>query len=681
MSKSDGLRPEIQALRAIAASMVVLFHVWPRLVPGGYAGVDVFFVISGYLITAHLLAERDRHGRIRFGAFWARRARRLLPAAYTVILVSAIGVLIWIPLGERVVNFRELVASSAYFENWRLAHDAVDYLAQANAPSVIQHYWTLSVEEQFYLVWPLLIAGALMLGRRLRWSVHTIVVTVTAASFAYSLWMTSAHPSTAYFVTPVRVWEFGVGALVVVGDRRLWPALPNWLADLLVWAGVFVVGLTAFELSGSTPFPGWAALMPTLGAAAVIAGGTRTGRLSPKWLLGLWPIQELGTISYAVYLWHWPLLILAPHVLGHRLHEADRWGIVVLTVLFAEVSTRTIEQWFRTTPRIAGAKPVWALSGALVAGVVAVSLLATAQQHASDQIAANEAHVADMIAHPPPCFGAAVMDPGAHCGPPPPVPPVPLPATANADFPSMPNCFDDYGTSSLLSCTYGPVNDPRVPVVALLGDSHALQFLPSLIALAQQHKVVVMAQLKAHCPWVSPAYAATISASCAEFEVNVNGWLHANASRIDAILTEGRYDTMPGSLSARIAGVAGAWRTANDDGIPVAGLVDEPYRADGPTPCLALLDHIGPESCSVPRSGPVGALMHGDPTLGAVAAADRAVAINLTDYFCGPAICPAVIGGVTVYRDTSHITSTYAATLMPFIWRDLVATGWFNDHD
>jgi hypothetical protein len=245
----------------------------------------------------------------------------------------------------------------------------------------------------------------------------------------------------------------------------------------------------------------------------------------------------------------------------------------------------------------------------------------------------------------------------------------------------MPNCFDDYGTSTLLSCTYGPVDDPRVPVVALVGDSHALQFLPPLIGLAQQHKVVVMAQLKAHCPWVGTAYAATISASCAQFQVNVDGWLHANANRIDVVLTEGRYDTMPGALPTRIAGVAAAWRTANSYGIPVAGIVDEPNRPDAPTPCLALLDHIDPASCAVPRTGPVTALRHGDPTLGAVAAADRAVAIDLTDYFCGPAVCPAVIGGVTVYRDTSHITSTYAATLTPFIWRDLVATGWFNDHD
>ncbi|BBH17402.1 acyltransferase [Nocardioides baekrokdamisoli] len=672
------MRGEIQALRALAASMVVLFHVWPALVPGGYAGVDVFFVISGYLITAHLLTERERHGRIHFGAFWARRARRLLPAAYTVIVVSAIGVLLWIPLGERVVNFRELVASSAYFENWRLAHDAVDYLAQANAPSVIQHYWTLSVEEQFYLVWPLLIAGALMLRRWLRWGVPAVVGTVTVASFAYSLWMTATHPATAYFVTPVRVWEFGVGALVVMGDRRLWPSLPPWLADLLVWGGIILVGLTSFELSGSTAFPGWAALMPTLGAAAVIAGGTRPGRLSPQRLLGLWPIQELGAISYAVYLWHWPLLILAPHALGHRLTELDRWVIVVLTLVFAELSTRTIEQWFRTTPRIAGAKPVWALSGAAIAAAVTVGLLASAQSNASSQISANEARVAAMIAHPPPCFGAAAMDPTQSC----PVGPigqlVPTPATANADFPSMPNCFNDYTTSTLLSCTYGPVGDPRVPVVALIGDSHALSYLPPLIRLAQEHKLVVMAQLKAHCPWVDTAYAAAISASCGQFQQKVDGWLRTNAHRIDVVLTLGRYDTMPGDLAARVKAVAAAWRTANADGIPVAGIVDQPYRADAPTPCLALLDRVEATSCSVPRGGPIGALRAGDPTRGAVAAVRRAVAIDLTDFFCGPTICPAVIGGVTVYRDPSHMTSTFAATLGPYVWRDLVATGWLT---
>ena len=221
------MRQEIQGLRAVAVLLVVLFHLWPNRVPGGYIGVDVFFVISGFLITSHILREVDRTGSVSLTQFWARRLRRLLPASYVVLAVSAVGVLLFVPRLVWQQFFGEILAAALYVENWALALDSVDYLAAENTPSPAQHYWTLSAEEQFYLVWPVLVLLGIWLARRrvstsptgdhgggVRGGVFVVLAAGVAASLAYSLWVTATNPALAYFVTPARAWEFGAGALL-----------------------------------------------------------------------------------------------------------------------------------------------------------------------------------------------------------------------------------------------------------------------------------------------------------------------------------------------------------------------------------------------------------------------------------------------------------------------------------
>ncbi len=211
-------RPEIQGLRAVAVLLVLLFHLWPHHLPGGYIGVDVFFVISGFLITSLLVREVERSGRVSLRNFWARRMRRLLPAAYLVLAVSAVGVLLLEPRLVWPQFFREILAAGLYVVNWTLALDSVDYLQASNTPSPAQHYWTLSAEEQFYVIWPLLVLLGLWLA--LRWhrsrrgTLLGVLATAVVASFVYSLWITGHNASWAYFVTPARAWEFGAGALL-----------------------------------------------------------------------------------------------------------------------------------------------------------------------------------------------------------------------------------------------------------------------------------------------------------------------------------------------------------------------------------------------------------------------------------------------------------------------------------
>ena len=254
------MRREIQGLRAVAVLLVVLFHLWPGRVPGGYIGVDVFFVISGFLITSLLLRELDRSGSVSLGQFWARRLRRLLPASYLVLAVSAVGTLLFVPRLVWEQFFGEILGAGLYVENWVLAVNSVDYLAAENSPSPAQHYWTLSAEEQFYLVWPLLVLLGIWLARRAtrrsgvpavpRRAVFVVLAVGVVASLAYSLWVSATNPAWAYFVTPARAWEFGAGALLAFAPpvaRRvpvLARALLGWgaLVVLLVCALVFDAG-------------------------------------------------------------------------------------------------------------------------------------------------------------------------------------------------------------------------------------------------------------------------------------------------------------------------------------------------------------------------------------------------------------------------------------------------------
>src|SRR4051794_20249721 len=309
-------RPEIQALRALAVSLVIAAHIWPDLVPGGYVGVDVFFAVSGFLITSMLVEELVGSGRIALTAFWARRARRILPAALVTLLACAVGTMLLVPTHRWDAFLTEIATSAAYVENWQLAHAAVDYFAKADGISPVQHYWSLSVEEQFYLVWPLLLLAAVGVthGRSARVRLGALAAAMgvlTAASLAWSILHTPADPEAAYFVTPTRAWEFGAG-----GVLALLPQLgrsPAAARAALSWLGLVAIVVAGFAYGPQTIFPGSAALLPVLGALAVIRAGAPYHRLAPTRLLSRPAIQRTGDLSYSLYLWHWPLLVLLPY--------------------------------------------------------------------------------------------------------------------------------------------------------------------------------------------------------------------------------------------------------------------------------------------------------------------------------------------------------------------------------
>ncbi|HEU0257774.1 MAG TPA: acyltransferase, partial [Microbacteriaceae bacterium] len=395
-------RPEVQALRALAVALVVVFHLWPGALPGGFVGVDVFFVISGFLITGQLLREAGRLGRIRLGGFWARRVRRLLPAALASL--AATGIATWLVAPQTVWRqyFSDIAASAAYVQNWHLVAQAVDYFAPSGA-SPVQNFWSLAVEEQFYLVWPLLLVVALVATRRRpgarRRAFVAVLGAASVASLIYCVVVSRDAAQIAYLSTLARGWEFGLGGLLALvlprlsrlgeraASRNGWAAALSGARAALSWCGVAVIVVSAFLLNSGTAFPGAVALWPTLATCVVIAAGVPRGRWAPGRAMTLPAVQWLGGASYSLYLWHWPVIVLAPFA-WERIagRSAPAWSsllVLALSLALAWASKRWIEDRTRTAAFWSGPKPTRSFAvmaaGMMVVGGLALACAGTVQ--------------------------------------------------------------------------------------------------------------------------------------------------------------------------------------------------------------------------------------------------------------------------------------------------------------
>ncbi|MCU0484381.1 MAG: acyltransferase [Chloroflexi bacterium] len=340
---AEAFRPEVEGLRGIAVVLVVLFHADLVALAGGFVGVDVFFVISGFLITALLLRERERTGRIGFLGFYARRARRLMPAALVVLVVTLVAAATLVAPLDRPGVALDGAAAAVSLANIRFALAEGDYFTVMASPSPFLHFWSLGVEEQFYLVWPaLLLLGAR--GRRPRLGAGIVLAGVLAGSLAACVIVTDVAPGWAFYSLPTRAWQLAAGGLLAIGAGAL-ARLPGPPMAALGWMGLAAVLAAPAMLDASVAYPGVAALLPTLGAAALIAAGER--RHGPAGLLSLAPVRFLGRISYSLYLWHWPILVLPAIAAGTSLEPGTRLGLVLLSVLVATLSWAFVEEPFR----------------------------------------------------------------------------------------------------------------------------------------------------------------------------------------------------------------------------------------------------------------------------------------------------------------------------------------------
>ncbi|MEA2312431.1 MAG: hypothetical protein QOE28_2399 [Solirubrobacteraceae bacterium] len=657
------LRPEIQALRALAVTLVVGHHLWPGAIPGGFAGVDVFFAISGYVITAQLLRELDRSGRVSLRRFWARRARRILPAALVVLLAAVVATLALVPQLYWAQFLAEIRASATYVQNWHLAASSVDYFAAGDGPSPVQHFWSLSAEEQFYLAWPVLLgAVALAAGWRRRTGALAMGG-LTVASFAYGLRLTAHNPSLAYFLTPGRAWEFGLGGLLAL---RAPSATPSRGLSVI---GLGAIAVAAGAYSPSTAFPGAAALLPVLGALAVIAAGHASRPLAAA------PVQRLGDLSYSVYLWHWPLLVLAPFVVAAPSRPSIKVAIVMLTLLLAWLSKTFVEDPLRGRASRRGARIALPF-----AGVATVAVLAACSAGAGElRTAIHRAELASshLLASRPPCFGAAARGPRP-CDNPRlrlAVVPTPLQARDRRNAPCRLIGMRDL----LYVCSFGAPRSRATRTIALIGDSHASHWRAALDPVARARGWYGISLTHSGCPFnaaiAMKALREPARSQCQRWNREVAAWLraHREVTTVFVSAISGSSWVPAHGRSAfetAVAGFAAAWRALPPTVRQVVVIRDTPKASSNTAPCVmrAIAEHRrAGVACALPRAVAI------TPDAEAVAAArlrSRRVGIaDLTRFICDARLCYPVVGGALVYKDEHHMTTVFARTLAPYLGR------------
>jgi peptidoglycan/LPS O-acetylase OafA/YrhL len=724
-SSQRQFRPDVEGLRAVAVIAVVLSHA-SLGVRGGYVGVDVFFVISGFLITRLLLQEADRKGRFSFAAFYARRARRIVPAATLVTVATLLGAYVWAPPLRFGAIARDGLASALFGVNWRLAAQGTNYFQASSPPSPFQHFWSLSVEEQFYLGWPLLLAAVLFVVRTKQHRTKVVTLTaVLAAVIGVSLWasirVTHESAPYGYFGTHTRVWELAVGAIVAATAETL-RRLPRSIAAGLAWLGLAAIVLACLAYSSATAYPGFAATLPVGGAALIIIAGCGAApRWGPERLLTVWPMRWTGRISYSLYLWHWPLLVLLPDAAGHPLTIPERLCAIAAAVALSVLTYLFVEQPF-LRQRILVARPVRGLAlgtGLVVASVVTALVLPSLITLPGGKVAAPAA-----LALPPPTSGASPANAGTATIPAastaaassapvasavastPPglmpvssIPAVPadpkldaaevqaalataatqqaLPPTvqsltqAAVDYPNSGGCeVNDTAETPKLPCN--GFGDPQgTTQVVLIGDSHAGMWLGAInsIAAANHWKLAFFA--KSGCPLGD--YPDFVNPSLKRTYTECNLW---RSAAIAQVVSLNPALVIVGSQERDIAGSEPTGLEESIKGLEAGGakvvfLGDTPSPAEEGSVPDCLSEHPSDiESCNIPRTE---AALTSVARQTEIAGAKKAGAtvIDPTPWFCTTTVCPAVVQNVIVYEDNSHITSTYALLRAPELLRQL----------
>ena len=611
---------QIQGLRALAALLVTIFHA--RLVPGGFIGVDIFYVISGYLITGLILREIEQTGSLDLNAFYQRRIKRLLPTSVFVLFITAIVGMFVLPAITRDALGRDLFAAAAYISNYLFAWWQNDYQNLNATPSPFIHYWSLAVEEQFYVVWPILL---LLLARYGRRAIFWGISITTVLSLLLSVYQTQTSPIWAFYSLPTRAWELGVGALLLFVPEKV------WRNRFIPWLGVIGIAIATFNFDENTAFPGVNAVLPVFATALLIGS------------ISIWPrafndlsnnriSQWLGSISYPLYLWHWPALVLPSSALGRPLRIRERLFCILLTVVLAHLTSKFIEQPLRHK-KIEGKKVYLFFVATTITSLVAGLIIsATSSSMISVKGTNYKFNLIDVMEKP-----AVYGD----------------------------DCHVNYGETKSGYCTYGDTKSNRTLV--LYGDSHAAQWFPALEQIALERGYKLISLTKSACPAVD----APREDQGAFKNVHCEKWRQNSIARIksihpDAVITSSfQYFTPPSGFPSK-----SRWW---DDG--QRRLLSELrgssnhliYISDTPRPlrdipnCLASRDSHTCDSTEKTRNVIINGFEKIDPT----------------PWLC-TSYCPAIKDGYVVYRDASHISVAASLALKPELEKALLAKGLFS---
>jgi len=611
---------QIQGLRALAALLVTIFHA--KLLPGGFIGVDIFYVISGYLITGLILREIESTGRLDLPTFYQRRIKRLLPTSVFVLFVTAIVGFFVLPVITRDALGRDLFAAATYISNYLFAWWENDYQNLDATPSPFIHYWSLAVEEQFYVIWPIFLLFLSRYGKR---AIFWGIAVTTFLSLLLSIYQTQTSPIWAFYSLPTRAWELGFGALLLFVPENFWKN------RFIPWFGVIGIAIASFRFDENTAFPGVNALLPVVSTAVLIGS------------IAIWPrafndlsnnrvAQWLGAISYPLYLWHWPALVLPSSALGRPLRIRERLFCIVLTIVLAHFTSKYIEQPIRHK-KISGKKIY-----TFFAATTAVSLIAglVISSTSSSMIAIKGTNYKFNLVD--------VMQ---------------KPAVYGDD------CHSNYGETESGECTYGDLNSATT--IVLYGDSHAAQWFPALEQLANEKGFKLVSLTKSACPSVDVPRAD----QGAYKNIHCEKWRENSVKRIKeiepaaVILSSYQHFSPP----SRFSDVDKWWTDGQKRLLSSLSGSSEHliYISDTPRPmrdipnCLASRDVM---SCNTTERTPVKIIRGFD-------------IIDPAPWLC-TSICPAIQDGYVVYRDASHISVAAALALKPQLEAALVSKGLFS---
>jgi len=670
---SPSFRRDLEGLRGIAVALVVLFHAHLLGAVGGFIGVDAFYVLSGFLITGLLLRELATNGRLDLVAFYGRRARRILPAATVAIVVILVAAAFIVAPLDLPAVAADATASGLFVGNVLFALRATDYFA-SSTPSPFVHYWSLGVEEQFYLVWPVFLLLAFR-ARRL----SLVVFTVCVLSFALSIVLTTVQAPWAFYGLPTRAWQLALGALLALHGPAL-ARLPSVPIAIGGWLGIALLGVAAAVLDPAIGYPGFAALLPTTAVALVILAGGRHG--GPGRLLAVAPLRLLGRISFSLYLYHWPVLVLASVVLGEPSPEL-RWSLVGLSIAAGAVSWKLVEEPFRRARLLRPRRSFVFGSSAICVVLVAAQLMgvlgASSVAASNVRTGADETQVPDVITASQvsslPNETTAAPETVTPTSPPTPSPSIaPAPrelrprlgdARRDVDGLNERGCGLSLAGSQPPLCTLG--NADGTTTVALVGDSHAAQWFPALDAIAQQRGWKILPFTKDSCIFLDmrivSLHLEREYTECARWRDQVV--IALQRARPDlVVVASSRWvhpvdpaDTDPQRQSDAMVRLLKA--------LPghVAIIADTPLSAVDVPACLSRPDRTAAD-CATARGYALTAHLARD---GRAAAALGATLIDPTQWLCGPEVCPAVIDWTIVYRDDHHLTATMARRMAPLL--------------
>ena len=610
---------QIQGLRALAALLVTIFHA--KLLPGGFIGVDIFYVISGYLITGLILREIESTGRLDLPTFYQRRIKRLLPTSVFVLFVTAIVGFFVLPVITRDALGRDLFAAATYISNYLFAWWENDYQNLGATPSPFIHYWSLAVEEQFYVIWPIFLLFLSRYGKR---AIFRGIAITTFLSLLLSIYQTQTSPIWAFYSLPTRAWELGFGALLLFVPETFWKN------RFIPWFGVIGILVASFRFDEKTAFPGINALLPVVSTAVLIGSISNWPRAFND-LSNNRISQWLGAISYPLYLWHWPALVLPSSALGRELRIRERILCIVLTIVLAHFTSKYIEQPIRHK-NVSGRKIYQFFVGTTVISLVAGLLIAsTSSSMIKVKGTDNSFNLVDVMQKP-----AVYGD----------------------------NCHSNYGENESGECTYGDLNSSTT--IVLYGDSHAAQWFPALLELANERNFKLVSLTKSACPSVDVPRAD----QGAYKNIDCETWRDKSVARIKqirpaaVILSSFQYFTPPRGYPDE-----NKWWTDGQKRLltSLRGSSDHLiYISDTPRPkrdipnCLASRDV---KSCDTTEPTPV-KVIKGFET------------IDPAPWLCSK-YCPAIQDGYVVYRDASHISVAAALALKPQLESALISKGLF----